>query len=93
MIAATILASIIGKYTNIPEVIVAVIAGIPMIPGLAMIQGFQGLFSIAHVGSVPSDADFMHAIQQMFYAGVVIIILIGGIIFPIILITRKSPRI
>lgn len=93
MSVATILAAVIGKYVNVPEVFLAVIAGIPMVPGLAMIQGLQGIFSIAHVGISPPGTLILYAIQQMLFAGVAVLALVGGIIFPIIMIARKRLRI
>lgn len=93
MVIATILAAGIGRVVHVPEVILAVIAGIPMVPGLAMIQGLQGLFAIAHLGSVHADSVFLFTIQQMLYAVVTVLALVGGIIVPLILIARKKPRI
>ncbi|PKL60827.1 MAG: hypothetical protein CVV33_00640, partial [Methanomicrobiales archaeon HGW-Methanomicrobiales-4] len=68
MTCATLLAAVIGRYAHVPEVILAVIAGIPMVPGLAMIQGLQGMFTIAHVGTSPSDAALLYSMQQMLFA-------------------------
>lgn len=93
MTFATLLAIFIGRYTKIPAVILAVTAGIPMLPGLALIQGLQGIFVIAHLGNTPSEAVFLFTIQHVFYAGVVIIILIISIIFTIILVNGKTPRV
>ncbi len=93
MTIATLCAIVIGKYTNIPAVVLAVTAGIPMLPNLALIQGLQGIFVIAHPGTPTSESVLMFALQHMFYAGVVISSLIVSIIFTIILITGKSPRI
>jgi uncharacterized membrane protein YjjP (DUF1212 family) len=93
MVLATLLASVIGRYAHVPEVLLAVIAGIPMVPGLAMIQGLQGIFTIAHLGSTPSEAVFLYAMQRVLFAVVTSLALIGGIIFPILLIARKKMRI
>ncbi|WP_325629889.1 threonine/serine ThrE exporter family protein [Methanospirillum sp.] len=93
MSIATIIAAGIGRYARVPEVLLSVIAGIPMVPGLAMIQGLQGLFTLAHGGTTQPDQVLIYALQQMLYAGVAILALVGGIIFPIIIIARKKLRI
>jgi uncharacterized membrane protein YjjP (DUF1212 family) len=93
MVVATVLAMLIGKWLHVPEVIIAFIAGIPMVPGLAIIQGLQGLFSLAHGGTSYPAAIWLSAGQHVLYAIVVVFALIGGIIFPILIISRNSPRI
>lgn len=93
MILATLLAAVIGRFVRVPEVLLAVIAGIPMVPGLAMIQGLQGMFTLAHVGVSPPDTVLLYAFQHMLFAIVTALALVGGIIFPIIIIARKKLRI
>jgi len=93
MSIATVIAAGIGRYARVPEVLLSVIAGIPMVPGLAMIQGLQGLFTLAHGGTTQPDQILIYALQQMLFAGVAILALVGGIIFPIIIIARKKLRI
>lgn len=93
MSIATVIAAGIGRYARVPEVLLSVIAGIPMVPGLAMIQGLQGLFTLAHTGTTQPDQILIYALQQMLFAGVAILALVGGIIFPIIIIARKKMRI
>ncbi len=93
MCIATIIAARIGRYAHVPEVLLSVIAGIPMVPGLAMIQGLQGLFTLAHSGTLQQEQVLMYAVQQILFAGVAVLALVGGIIFPIIMIARKKMRI
>jgi uncharacterized membrane protein YjjP (DUF1212 family) len=93
MVAATLLATYYGRRTRVPGVFLAVIAGIPMIPGLAMIEGLQGMFTIAHTGTSISNTVVVYSMQQILYSAVVSLVLVGGIILPIILIYRKSLRI
>lgn len=93
MSIATVIAAGIGRYARVPEVLLSVIAGIPIVPGLAMIQGLQGLFTLAHTGTTQPDQILIYALQQMLFAGVAILALVGGIIFPIIIIARNKLRI
>ena len=93
MSIATLMASGIGRYARVPEVLPSVIAGIPMVPGLAMIQGLQGLFTLAHTGTLHPDLVLIYAVEQMLYSVVAVLALVGGIIFPILVISRKKLRI
>ncbi|MDD1728714.1 MAG: threonine/serine exporter family protein [Methanospirillum sp.] len=93
MCIATVIAAGIGRYAHVPEVLLSVIAGIPMVPGLAMIQGLQGLFTLAHSSTMQQEQVLMYAVQQILFAGVAVLALVGGIIFPIIMIARKNMRI
>lgn len=93
MVIATLLASYYGRKTQVPGVFLGVIAGIPMVPGLAMIEGLEGMFIIAHPGSLVSSTLVVFSLQQIMYSAVVALIITGGIILPIILIYRKSLRI
>ncbi|UUX92544.1 threonine/serine ThrE exporter family protein [Methanoplanus endosymbiosus] len=93
MVAATLLATYYGRKTKVPGVFLAVIAGIPMIPGLAMIKGLQEMFIIAHTDLVVSNTVVIHSLQYIMYSAVAVLALICGIILPTILIYRKSLRI
>ena len=93
MVVATSIAAYYGRLTRVPGVFIAVIAGITMIPGLAMIKGLHGLFAIAHTGTVLSETMVMYSLQQCLYAGIVAFILIAGIIIPSLVIYRTTPRV
>lgn len=93
MVCATLVTSFFARITHVPEVFLSVIAGIPMIPGLALIQGLQGMFTIAHTGTQITDVMLIYSLQQILYAGVAAFALVGGIILPIIVLARTSLRI
>ncbi len=93
MSVATLLAFGIGRITHVTEVVIAVAAGLPMIPGLAAIMGLNGLFQLAHPASVVQSALIQTTLQSSLYAAGVSLALVAGIIFPLIIITRGKPRI
>ena len=93
MAAATLLAFGIGRITHVTEVVIAVAAGLPMIPGLAAIMGLNGLFQLAHPMAVFQSALIQTTLQSSLYAVGVSLALVAGIIFPLIIITRGKPRI
>lgn len=93
MSAATLLAFGIGRITHVTEVVIAVAAGLPMIPGLAAIMGLNGLFQLAHPMAVFQSALIQTTLQSSLYAVGVSLALVAGIIFPLIIITRGKPRI
>jgi len=93
MASATLLAFVIGRLTHVTEVVIAVAAGLPMIPGLAAIVGLNGLFQLAHPATVFQSALIQTTLQNSLYAVGVSLALIAGIIFPLIIITRGKPRI
>lgn len=93
MAAATLLAFLIGRITHVTEVVIAVAAGLPMIPGLAAIMGLNGLFQLTHPSAVIQSALIQTTLQSSLYAVGVSLALVAGIIFPLIIITRGKPRI
>ena len=93
MAAATLLAFLIGRITHVTEVVIAVAAGLPMIPGLAAIMGLNGLFQLTHPSVVIQSALIQTTLQSSLYAIGVSLALVAGIIFPLIIITRGKPRI
>jgi uncharacterized membrane protein YjjP (DUF1212 family) len=93
MAIATLLAFGIGRITHVTEVVIAVAAGLPMIPGLAAIMGLNGLFQLAHPSAVIQSTLIQTTLQSSLYAAGVSLALIAGIIFPLIIITRGKPRI
>jgi uncharacterized membrane protein YjjP (DUF1212 family) len=93
MTSATLLAFVIGRFTHVTEVVIAVAAGLPMIPGLAAIVGLNGLFQIAHPVAVFQSALIQTTLQSSLYAAGVSLALVAGIIFPLIIITHGKPRI
>jgi uncharacterized membrane protein YjjP (DUF1212 family) len=93
MAAATLLAFLIGRITHVTEVVIAVAAGLPMIPGLAAIMGLNGLFQLTHPSVVIQSALIQTTLQSSLYAVGVSLALVAGIIFPLIIITRGKPRI
>ena len=93
MASATLLAFVIGRFTHVTEVVIAVAAGLPMIPGLAAIMGLNGLFQLAHPAAVFQSALIQTTLQSSLYAVGVSLALIAGIIFPLIIITRGKLRI
>ena len=93
MATATLLAFLIGRITHVTEVVIAVAAGLPMIPGLAAIMGLNGLFQLTHPSSVIQSALIQMTMQSSLYAVGVSLALVAGIIFPLIIITRGKPRI
>jgi uncharacterized membrane protein YjjP (DUF1212 family) len=93
MAAATLLAFVIGRFTHVTEVVIAVAAGLPMIPGLAAIMGLNGLFQLAHPSAAVQSALIQTTLQSSLYAVGVSLALVAGIIFPLIIITRGRPRI
>lgn len=92
MAAATLLAFFIGRITHVTEVVIAVAAGLPMIPGLAAIMGLNGLFQLAHPSALIQSALIQTTLQSSLYAVGVSLALIAGIIFPLIIITRGKLR-
>ena len=93
MATATLLAFLIGRITHVTEVLIAVAAGLPMIPGLAAIMGLNGLFQLTHPSSVIQSALIQTTLQSSLYAVGVCLALVAGIIFPLIIITHGKPRI
>ena len=93
MAAATLLAFVIGRFTHVTEVVIAVAAGLPMIPGLAAIMGLKGLFHLAHPSAAVQSALIQTTLQSSLYAAGGSLALVAGIIFPLIIITRGRPRI
>lgn len=93
MALATLLAFGIGRITHVTEVVIAVAAGLPMIPGLAAIMGLNGLFQLTHPSAVIQSALIQTTLQSSLYAAGVSLALVAGIIFPLIIITRGKPRI
>jgi uncharacterized membrane protein YjjP (DUF1212 family) len=93
MATATLLAFVIGRFTHVTEVVIAVAAGLPMIPGLAAIMGLNGLFQLAHPSAAVQSALIQTTLQSSLYAAGVSLALVAGIIFPLIIITRGKPRI
>ncbi|MDP3563953.1 MAG: threonine/serine exporter family protein [Methanoregula sp.] len=93
MAIATLLAFGIGRITHVTEVVIAVAAGLPMIPGLAAIMGLNGLFLLAHPSAVVQSALIQTTLQSSLFAVGVSLALVAGIIFPLIIITRGKPRI
>ncbi|MDP3395655.1 MAG: threonine/serine exporter family protein [Methanoregula sp.] len=93
MAAATLLAFLIGRITHVTEVVIAVAAGLSMIPGLAAIMGLNGLFQLAHQSTLVQSALIQTTLQSSLYAVGVSLALVAGIIFPLIIITRGKPRI
>ncbi|MDP2797870.1 MAG: threonine/serine exporter family protein [Methanoregula sp.] len=93
MATATLLAFLIGRITHVTEVVIAVAAGLPMIPGLAAIMGLNGLFQLAHPSALIQSALIQTTLQSILYAVGVSLALIAGIIFPLIIITRGKLRI
>ena len=93
MAVATLLAFGIGRITHVTEVVIAVAAGLPMIPGLAAIMGLNGLFQLAHQSALVQSALIQTTLQNSLYAVGVSLALIAGIIFPLIIITRGKLRI
>jgi uncharacterized membrane protein YjjP (DUF1212 family) len=93
MATATLLAFLIGRITHVTEVVIAVAAGLPMIPGLAAIMGLNGLFQLTHPSVVIQSALIQTTLQSSLYAVGVSLALVAGIIFPLIIITRGKPRI
>lgn len=93
MATATVLAFGIGRITHVTEVVIAVAAGLPMVPGLAAIMGLNGLFQLTHPSAVFQSALIQTTLQSSLYAIGVSLALIAGIIFPLIIITRGKPRI
>ncbi|MFA4850111.1 MAG: threonine/serine exporter family protein [Methanoregula sp.] len=93
MAAATLLAFGIGRITHVTEVVIAVAAGLPMIPGLAAIMGLNGLFQLAHPSALIQSVLIQTTLQNSLYAVGVSLALVAGIIFPLIIITRGKPRI
>ncbi|PKL68250.1 MAG: hypothetical protein CVV30_10005 [Methanomicrobiales archaeon HGW-Methanomicrobiales-1] len=93
MASATLLAFVIGRFTHVTEVVIAVAAGLPMIPGLAAIVGLNGLFQLAHPSAVFQSALIQTTLQNSLYAAGVSLALVAGIIFPLIIITRGKLRI
>ena len=93
MATATLLAFLIGRITHVTEVVIAVAAGLPMIPGLAAIMGLNGLFQLTHPSAVIQSALIQTTLQSSLYAVGVSLALVAGIIFPLIIITRGKPRI
>jgi uncharacterized membrane protein YjjB (DUF3815 family) len=93
MAIATLLAFAIGRITHVTEVVIAVAAGLPMIPGLAAIMGLNGLFQLAHPSDLIQSALIQTTLQSSLYAVGVSLALVAGIIFPLIIITGGKPRI
>jgi uncharacterized membrane protein YjjP (DUF1212 family) len=93
MATATLLAFGIGRITHVTEVVIAVAAGLPMIPGLAAIMGLNGLFQLAHPSGQSQSALIQATLQSSLFAVGVSLALIAGIIFPLIILTRGKPRI
>jgi uncharacterized membrane protein YjjP (DUF1212 family) len=93
MATATLLAFLIGRITHVTEVVIAVAAGLPMIPGLAAIMGLNGLFQLTHPSAVIQATLIQTTLQSSLYAVGVSLALVAGIIFPLIIITRGKPRI
>ena len=93
MATATLLAFLIGRITHVTEVVIAVAAGLPMIPGLAAIMGLNGLFQLTHPSVVIQTTLIQTTLQSSLYAVGVSLALVAGIIFPLIIITRGNPRI
>jgi len=93
MAVATLLAFGIGRITHVTEVVIAVAAGLPMIPGLAAIMGLNGLFQLAHQSALVQSALIQTTLQSSLYAVGVSLALTAGIIFPLIIITRGKLRI
>ncbi|MDO9325564.1 MAG: threonine/serine exporter family protein [Methanoregula sp.] len=93
MATATLLAFGIGRITHVTEVVIAVAAGLPMVPGLAAIMGLNGLFQLTHPSAVFQSALIQTTLQSSLYAVGVSLALVAGIIFPLIVITRGKPRI
>ena len=93
MTTATLLAFGIGRITHVTEVVIAVAAGLPMIPGLAAIMGLNGLFQLTHPSAIIQSLLIQTTLQSSLYAAGVSLALIAGIIFPLHIITRGKPRI
>ncbi|MEI7855889.1 MAG: threonine/serine exporter family protein [Methanomicrobiales archaeon] len=93
MATATVIAFGIGRITRVTEVVIAVAAGLPMVPGLAAIMGLNGLFQLTHPSAVFQSALIQTTLQSSLYAVGVSLALVAGIIFPLIIITRGKPRI
>ena len=57
-----------SRITHVTEVVIAVAAGLPMIPGLAAIMGLNGLFQLAHQSALVQSALIQTTLQNSLYA-------------------------
>jgi uncharacterized membrane protein YjjB (DUF3815 family) len=88
---STIVATQVARVSFAPAYIMSVVAVLSMVPGLFAIEGINGLFAIA---SGNASAELLASTAQSILKAVFISAsLIAGIIIPMLLLDRNSPRI
>jgi len=89
---STIVSMRLSRITFAPSYVMAVVACLSMVPGLYAIEGLRGLFNIA--ASTAASPELVAATAQTLLKAILISAsLVAGVIIPIMIVDKNSPRI
>ena len=92
-VAVAFCAYFMSKKERLPASTLAMICVLPMIPGYLMMNGFDNLAVMLNSPTMIPYEFFIHTIQLLLNAIYIVAALITGVIFPLMIVQRRLPKI